>query len=73
MHTRERPQQPPAPPEPHPHAWVVESQHPTSDGYVVYVRCITCGRRRVDVQPDEYAAARPLTREIGAIRSAGST
>jgi len=34
----------------HEHAWLVESRHPTSEGVVLYVRCVECAIRRVDVQ-----------------------
>jgi hypothetical protein len=34
----------------HEHAWLVQSQHTTSEGVVVYVRCSDCGTRRVDLQ-----------------------
>ncbi len=32
----------------HEHGWVTESSHTTSDGRIVYVRCVACGARRVD-------------------------
>lgn len=35
----------------HEHGWLVESRHPTSQGWVVYVRCAVCGARRLDLQP----------------------
>lgn len=34
----------------HEHGWCVESSHPTSMGRVLYVRCATCGARRVDLR-----------------------
>lgn len=34
----------------HEHAWRTESAHTTSDGRVLYVRCVGCGTRRVDLQ-----------------------
>jgi len=34
----------------HEHAWLTESRHRTSDGVVLYVRCLDCGTRRVDLQ-----------------------
>ncbi|WP_336631164.1 MULTISPECIES: hypothetical protein [unclassified Microbacterium] len=33
---------------PHEHGWSVESRHSTSDGVILYVRCTSCGVRRVD-------------------------
>jgi hypothetical protein len=33
----------------HEHGWIAESRHPTSDGVIVYVRCVGCGTRRVDL------------------------
>lgn len=32
----------------HEHGWVTESSHPTSDGRIVYVRCVACDARRID-------------------------
>jgi len=48
----------------HEHAWLTESQHATSAGRLLYLRC-ACGTRRVDLQhhfdvPPE-AVSRPLT------------
>jgi hypothetical protein len=34
----------------HEHGWAVESAHSTSDGRVLYVRCLECGARRVDLE-----------------------
>ncbi|MDQ0615700.1 hypothetical protein QF046_003341 [Microbacterium sp. W4I4] len=34
----------------HEHAWISESSHRTSAGEVVYVRCVGCGARRVDLR-----------------------
>ena len=34
----------------HEHAWITESTHPTSDGTVLYVRCVTCSGRRIDLR-----------------------
>ncbi|WP_313356841.1 hypothetical protein [Microbacterium sp.] len=49
----------------HEHGWTAESAHPTSQGEVVYVRCATCGARRVDVRgaPDlpPSAQSRPVS------------
>jgi len=36
----------------HEHAWETESAHRTSEGRLLYVRCVGCGVRRVDLQPD---------------------
>nr|WP_201471383.1 hypothetical protein [Microbacterium hydrocarbonoxydans] len=36
--------------EPHEHAWITQSRHPTSEGIVVYVQCANCAARRVDLQ-----------------------
>lgn len=44
------------------HGWRTESRHPTSTGTVLYVRCVRCGVRRVDVQP--YAAEPPVAVSI---------
>ena len=48
----------------HEHAWRIESQHPTSLGRVLYVRCLGCGAHRVDLQQrfDDPPAA--LSREV---------
>ncbi|WP_433675765.1 hypothetical protein [Microbacterium gorillae] len=35
----------------HEHGWVTESRHRTSEGVVVYVRCVDCDARRVDIAP----------------------
>ncbi len=35
---------------PHEHAWLVDSRHSTSEGIVLYVRCVECPARRVDLQ-----------------------
>ncbi|WP_156761811.1 hypothetical protein [Microbacterium karelineae] len=52
----------------HEHGWATESAHRTSEGVVVYVRCETCGRRRVDrrdqlaMPPSALSALVPTTR-----------
>lgn len=38
----------PAATDAHEHGWVTESSHTTSEGRIVYVRCVTCDARRVD-------------------------
>jgi hypothetical protein len=45
----------------HEHGWVTESSHPTSEGTVVYVRCVHCGVRRVDLQHHPLLPPRSLT------------
>lgn len=49
----------------HEHGWLTESSHQTSEGRVVYVRCVRCGVRRVDLEPDPLLPPRSLTRELG--------
>jgi hypothetical protein len=49
----------------HEHAWSTESRHPTSSGHVLYVRCGTCGIRRVDLQERLDAPPAPLSRMVG--------
>lgn len=49
----------------HEHSWSTESRHPTSAGYVLYVRCTTCGTRRVDLQGHTEAPPAPLSRVVG--------
>ncbi|MBS0024385.1 hypothetical protein [Microbacterium paraoxydans] len=49
----------------HEHAWLAESRHTTSEGVVLYVRCIGCGTRRVDVAPHPHLPPRALSRPIG--------
>jgi hypothetical protein len=48
----------------HEHAWATESRHPTSAGWVLYVRCVTCGMRRVDVQDRHHVPPAPLSRVV---------
>ena len=48
----------------HEHAWRIESQHPTSMGRVLYVRCLECGSRRVDLQQRFDVPPAALSREL---------
>ncbi|KQZ22643.1 hypothetical protein [Microbacterium sp. Root553] len=48
---------------PHEHAWTVDSRHTTSEGTVVYVRCVGCGVHRVDLQTDPHRPPLALSRE----------
>jgi len=41
----------------HEHGWITESRHRTSEGLIIYVRCVDCDARRIDVVP--WAAATP--------------
>ncbi|WP_447653123.1 hypothetical protein [Microbacterium sufflavum] len=50
----------------HEHAWLVESRHPTSEGVVLYVRCLDCGTRRVDVAAHPHLPPRALSRPLAA-------
>lgn len=52
-------------PKPHAHAWRTESRHLTSEGWVLYVRCV-CGVRRVDRQGYAEAPPTALTTAIPA-------
>lgn len=45
----------------HEHGWVTESTHPTSEGHVIYVRCVRCDVRRVDLQEHPLVPPRGLT------------
>lgn len=49
----------------HDHAWLTESGHQTSDGRVLYVRCVRCGARRVDLQAHPLVPPHSLTRDQG--------
>lgn len=50
----------------HEHAWLVESAHNTSDGRVLYVRCVSgCGARRIDLQGPADVPACAVSREVG--------
>ncbi|MBB3089733.1 hypothetical protein [Nocardioides albus] len=49
----------------HEHGWRTESSHQTSEGRVHYVRCASCGVRRVDLQPDPLLPPQPLSRSRG--------
>ena len=48
----------------HEHGWQVESQHQTSVGCVIYVRCGACGVRRVDVLRPGDQMPTPLSAEL---------
>ncbi|MGH3353840.1 MAG: hypothetical protein ACRDPS_24480 [Nocardioides sp.] len=49
----------------HEHGWLTESSHRTSEGQVLYVRCASCGVRRVDLQIHAFLPPHPLSRERG--------
>ena len=49
----------------HEHAWTTESRHATSAGWVLYVRCTSCGTRRVDLQGGQDGPPAPLSRAVG--------
>ncbi len=48
----------------HEHAWVADSRHPTSEGVVVYVRCVGCGTYRVDLETHPQRPATAISAEI---------
>ncbi|GGF16976.1 hypothetical protein [Williamsia phyllosphaerae] len=48
----------------HEHGWSTESAHPTSEGTVRYVRCNSCGARRVDLQFTSDDPPRGLSRSM---------
>ncbi|MFD7024788.1 hypothetical protein [Promicromonospora sukumoe] len=50
----------------HEHSWTTDSRHPTSAGYVLYVRCTGCGAHRVDLQARTDAPPAPLSRAVDA-------
>jgi hypothetical protein len=52
----------------HEHGWVTESAHRTSQGEVVYVLCVTCGSRRVDLRAPHDLLPSALTRAVSAAR-----
>ncbi|WP_108495610.1 hypothetical protein [Promicromonospora sp. AC04] len=54
----------------HEHSWATESRHPTSAGYVLYVRCTTCGTHRVDLQDHRETPPAPLSRVVGSPKRA---
>lgn len=47
---------------PHEHAWILESRHATSEGWIAYVRCASCPARRVDAERPAPLPPVPLTR-----------
>ncbi|KJL28673.1 hypothetical protein [Microbacterium oxydans] len=55
----------PAHSQPHEHAWLIESRHRTSEGTLLYVRCVDCGNRRLDSQTHPHRPPSALSREIG--------
>ncbi|CAH0222735.1 hypothetical protein SRABI76_02548 [Microbacterium oxydans] len=55
----------PAHSQPHEHAWLIESRHRTSEGTLLYVRCVDCGIRRLDSQTHPHRPPSALSREIG--------
>lgn len=48
----------------HEHGWLLESRHATSTGWVLYVRCGGCGRRRVDHQDRADQVPRALSEVV---------
>jgi hypothetical protein len=46
----------------HEHAWITESAHATSSGRIVYVRCVECGARRVDLCGSDHLPPSPQSR-----------
>ncbi len=48
----------------HEHAWSVESSHATSIGQVLYVRCVGCGARRVDLGGAPFVPPTALSTEV---------
>lgn len=50
--------------DPHEHGWRVESRHPASAGWVLYVRCPDCGTRRVDLQERADAPPTAISDEV---------
>jgi hypothetical protein len=63
LHTRLIPR-PLVPERSHEHAWLIESRHSTSGGFVLYVRCAGCAARRVDLQPHPLSPPEALSRQI---------
>jgi len=55
----------------HEHGWSVESEHMTSEGFVLYVRCTECGVRRVDVQGSRQQPPEALSRETASLSERG--
>ncbi len=58
------PQECPTSTRPHEHAWSVESSHATSIGQVLYVRCVGCGARRVDLGGAPFVPPTALSTEV---------
>ncbi|MEV8171930.1 hypothetical protein [Microbacterium sp. NPDC077486] len=53
-----------SPADTHEHAWLVESRHPTSEGVVMYVRCVGCDSRRVDLAAHAQVPPAALSRAV---------
>ncbi|WP_200847036.1 hypothetical protein [Microbacterium sp. 18062] len=53
----------------HEHAWRTESAHTTSEGRVLYVECVACGTRRVDLQPHTGLPPTALSTMVAPTRS----
>ena len=49
----------------HEHSWTTDSRHPTSAGWVLYVRCTGCGAHRVDLEARTDAPPAALSRAVG--------
>ncbi|WP_285043371.1 hypothetical protein [Plantibacter sp. LMC-P-059a] len=62
----EAPPQPSAPTtelsDEHPHTWTTESAHTTSEGRLRYLRCASCGSRRMVLEPHAELPAVAVTR-----------
>lgn len=52
----------------HEHGWATESAHRTSEGEVVYVRCVGCGARRVDLRSPYGVPPTAQSRAVSAAR-----
>ena len=61
LHTRPIPL-PRLRPAPHEHGWIEESRHPTSEGTILYVRCVGCGSLRVDRHANGSVVPEALSR-----------
>lgn len=49
----------------HEHSWLIESRHATSEGTILYVHCVGCGIRRVDLQAHPHSPPAALSRAAG--------
>ncbi|MCH1881844.1 hypothetical protein [Agrococcus sp. ARC_14] len=45
----------------HEHGWGLESAHATSQGRLLYTRCMACGARRVELEPVPTMPPAPLS------------